>query len=72
MPHLGNYNGKEDLSYHVKTFQILCSDYAHDHRNFAKLFAQNFDDKALQWFFSLTPYSIHSFPQLANAFIQQF
>jgi hypothetical protein len=39
MPQLENYNGKGDLVHHVKTFQILCSDYAHDHRILAKLFA---------------------------------
>ncbi|WP_044908731.1 hypothetical protein, partial [[Clostridium] innocuum] len=52
--------------------QILCSDYAHDHRILAKLFARTFHDKALQWYCSLPPYSIDSFPKLANAFIQQF
>ena len=71
MPCLENHNGKGDPIHHVKTFQILCSDYAHDHRILAKLFAQNFHDKSLQWFCSLTPYSINSFPQLANTFIQQ-
>ena len=72
MPQLENYNGKGDPVHHVKTFQILFSDYAHDHSILAKLFAQTFHDKALQWLCSLTPYSINSFPQLANAFIQQF
>ena len=72
MPCLENYNAKGDHVHHVKTFQMLCSDYDHDHRISAKLFAQTFHDKDLQWFFSLTPYSINSFPQLSNAFIQQF
>ena len=69
---LEKYNGKGDLVHHVKIFQILCSDYAHDHRILAKLFAQTLRDKNLQWFCSSTPYSINLFPQLANAFIQQF
>ena len=68
MPCLENYNCKGDPIHHVKIFQILCSDYAHDHRVLAKLFTQTFHAKALQWFCSLTPYSIHSFPELANAF----
>ena len=72
MPHLENYIGKGDPIHHVKIFQIICSDYPHDHRILAKLFARTFCDKALQWFCSLPPYSIDSFPQLANAFIQQF
>ena len=61
MPRLENYNGKGDPAHHVKTFQILCSDYAHDHSILVK-FSQTFCDKALQWFCSLTPYSIASFP----------
>ena len=47
MPHLENYNGKRDHVYHVKTFQILCSDYAHDHRILAKKKSLTFHDKAL-------------------------
>ena len=62
MPHLEIYNGKGDPVHHVKTSQILCSDYAHDHRILAKLFAQTFSDKALQRFCSLAPYSNNSFP----------
>lgn len=70
MPRLENYNGKGDHVTHVKIFQILCSDYAHDHKILDKLFARTFHDKAFQWYCSLPTYSIDSFPKLANAFIQ--
>lgn len=48
MPHLDTYNGKGDLVTHLKTFQVLCSDYAYDHRILAKLFVHTFHDKYLQ------------------------
>ena len=39
---LDTYNGKGDLMTHLKTFQVLCSDYACDHGILAKLFAYTF------------------------------
>ena len=66
------YNGKGDPLTHVKTFQTICTDFAHDQRLLAKLFTRTLRDKALQWYCSLPSYSITSFQQLANAFIQQF
>ena len=30
MPCLDTYNGKGDPVAHLKSFQVLCSDYAHD------------------------------------------
>lgn len=47
MPHLENYNGKGEHVHHVKTFQIPCSDFAHDRQILVELFAQTFRDKAL-------------------------
>ncbi|GLJ19066.1 hypothetical protein SUGI_0342280 [Cryptomeria japonica] len=72
IPHLELYNGKGDPLTHVKTFQTICIDFAYDQRLLAKLFTRTLRDKALQWYCSLPSYSITSFEQLANAFIQQF
>ena len=47
MPCLDTYNGKGDIVIHLKTFQVLCSDYAHDRKILAKLFAHTFYNKAL-------------------------
>lgn len=69
---LETYNGKGDHVTHLKTFQVLCSDYAHDHRILAKLLSHIFYDKNLQWYCSFPPYSIDSFHELDNAFIQKF
>ena len=47
IPHLYTYNGKGVHVTHLKTFQVICSDYDHDNMTLAKLFAHNFHDKAL-------------------------
>lgn len=66
------YNGKGDPLTHVKKFQTLCSDISHDQILLAKLFTRTIRDKYLQWYCYLPPYSITSFQQLVNSFIQQF
>ena len=48
MPHLDTYNGKGDPIMHLKTFQFLCRDYAHDHQSLPKLFSYTFHEKDLQ------------------------
>lgn len=38
IPSLEAYSGKGDLIIHVRTFQTICSDFAHDYRLLTKLF----------------------------------
>lgn len=59
IPHCDTYNGKD--------YTMTC-----ENMFMAKLFVRNFQDKALQWYFSLPPYSIDSFQNISNALIQQF
>lgn len=66
------YNGEGAPQTYVKKFQTLCSDFPHDPRLMEKLFTHTFRDKALQWYCSFPPQSIHSLEQLANTFVQHF
>ena len=72
MPHLDTYDGKGDHVTHLKNFQVLCSDYAHDQSILVKLFSCTFHEKSLNWYCYFPPYSSDSFHKIANAFAQQF
>ena len=72
VPLLETYNGKGDPMIHAKTFQTICSDFSYNYRLMAKFFSYTFWDRALQWYFSLPPYSNGSFQTLAKNFIQLF
>jgi hypothetical protein len=62
------YGGKKYFVSHVFAYTTLCSEFIFED----KIFPRSLEDTTLEWFFSLSNKSIHSFNELIDYFYNHF
>lgn len=72
LPKFDKFKGKEDPKDHLRMFKYEC--YLIDHTDplMLRIFPMNLGGQALDWYNSLGQYSLHTFQQLANLFLNHF
>ncbi|GAU17354.1 hypothetical protein TSUD_232300 [Trifolium subterraneum] len=72
IPKIELYDGTTDPEEHLEKFRAHMLLQGFKDGIMCRVFACTLTGPAIRWFFSLPPYSIYSFPQLAQAFLSRF